>query len=107
MSWVAVADSKIVGVVLTHEQWISDLWVVRESRRRGIGQKLLVQAVAEILGRGHRTLRLRVVQSNSQAIKFYQREGWRVAREFPHEQFPVTMLEMVKSVPSSRESICS
>ena len=39
MSWVAIADRKIVGVVLTHEQWISDLWVVRESRGRGIGQK--------------------------------------------------------------------
>jgi ribosomal protein S18 acetylase RimI-like enzyme len=99
LSWVAVVDTKIVGMVLTHEQWISDLWVLRERRGCGIGQRLLAQGEAEIVGRGHRTLRLRVLQSNTKAIKFYHRQGWQVAREFPHEKFPVTMLEMVKSVP--------
>ena len=99
LSWVAVLDTKIVGMVLTHEQWISDLWVLRENRGRGVGQRLLAQGEAEITRRGHRVLRLRVVQSNSRAIRFYHREGWRVAREFPHEKLPVMMLEMVKSVP--------
>jgi ribosomal protein S18 acetylase RimI-like enzyme len=99
LSWVAVVDTKIVGMVLTHEQWISDLWVLRESRGCGVGQRLLAQGEAEIVSRGHRTLRLRVLQSNTKAIKFYHRQSWHVAREFPHEKFPVTMLEMVKSVP--------
>src|SRR5260370_40077295 len=84
LSWVAVVDTKIVGMVLTHEQWISDLWVLRESRRYGIGQRLLAQGEAEIVGRGHRTLRLRVLKSNTRAIKFYPRQRWQVAREFPH-----------------------
>jgi len=98
LSWVAIVDAKIVGMVLTHEEWISDLWVVRQHRGRGVGHRLLAQGEAEIVRRGHRTLRLRVLQSNTAAINFYNRQGRRVAREFPHEKFPVTVLEMVKSV---------
>jgi ribosomal protein S18 acetylase RimI-like enzyme len=98
LSWVAVVDAKIVGMVLTHEEWISDLWVVRQHRGCGVGHRLLAQGEAEIVSRGRKTLRLRVLQSNTAAINFYNLQGWRVAREFPHEEFPVTVLEMVKSV---------
>jgi ribosomal protein S18 acetylase RimI-like enzyme len=98
LCWVAVVDTRIAGMVLTQEEWVSDLWVLRESRGSGIGRQLLAHGEAEIMVRGHRTLRLRVLQLNARAIRFYQREGWQIAREFPHEQLPVTMLEMVKSV---------
>jgi ribosomal protein S18 acetylase RimI-like enzyme len=99
LGWVAVVDTQIVGMVLTQEEWISDLWVVRQYRGCGIGHRLLAQGEAEIIGRGFRELRLRVLRANAAAIDFYDREGWRAAREFPHEKFPVTVLEMVKSVP--------
>jgi ribosomal protein S18 acetylase RimI-like enzyme len=98
LCWVAVADDKILGMVMTHEEWISDLWVLREGRGCGVGPRLLTQGEAEIADRDQRTFRLRVLQSNKNAIKFYHRQGWRIAREFPHEKFPVTVLEMVKSV---------
>src|SRR6266566_5712138 len=98
LSWIAVLDTKIIGMVLTGGEWLSDLWVLRESRGCGVGQRLLAQGEAEIVARGHRTLRLRVVQSNAAAIKFYHRHGWRIAREFPQEKIPVIMLEMFKSV---------
>src|SRR6266478_2666621 len=68
-SWVAVVDTKIVGMVLTHQEWISDLWVLRESRRCGVGQRLLAHAEAEILGRGRRTFRLRVLKSRMREYK--------------------------------------
>ncbi|MGO4884705.1 MAG: GNAT family N-acetyltransferase [Bryobacteraceae bacterium] len=97
LAWVAVSGAKIVGVVLTHGEWISDLWVLREYRDKGIGRQLLLQAEAEMAGRGHLMFRLRVVKSNAQAVSFYKRIGWRVEREFPHEKLPIDMLEMVKS----------
>lgn len=97
-SWIAVRDAKIVGVVRTSGEWMDDLWVLHESRRQGIGQRLLAQAEAEIIARGYNTLRLRVVQSNQVAIEFYGRHGWGIARSFPHERFPITMLEMFKAV---------
>lgn len=105
LSWVAVVDTRIVGMVLTHEEWISDLWVLRACRGCGVGQRLLAQGEAEIVSRGHRVLRLRVLQSNAAAVAFYHRQGWRIAREFPHENFPVTMLEMTKSDLRSEKAL--
>jgi ribosomal protein S18 acetylase RimI-like enzyme len=97
LSWIAIVDEKIVGVALTSEEWLDDLWVLRETRRCGVGQRLLAQAEAEIRARGHEILRLRVVLSNAAAIGFYRHHGWQIARTFPHEKFPITMLEMFKS----------
>lgn len=97
-SWVAVQEAKIIGVVLTSGEWLDDLWVLRDARGCGVGQRLLAQGEAEIAARGHETLRLRVVQSNAAAIEFYRRHGWRIARAFPHERFPITMLEMFKPI---------
>jgi ribosomal protein S18 acetylase RimI-like enzyme len=95
-SWVTVRDAKIIGVVRTSGEWMDDLWVLRESRGYRVGQRLLAQGEAEIVARGYETLHLRVVQSNATAIEFYRHHGWRIARAFPHERFPITMLEMFK-----------
>jgi ribosomal protein S18 acetylase RimI-like enzyme len=95
-AWLAVSGEEIVGVTMTRDEWVSDLWVRRESRRTGIGGKLLTHAESEVRSRGHNTLRLRVVKSNTRAVEFYQRHGWRVQREFPHEKFGHTMFEMTK-----------
>jgi len=97
--WVAVWDAKIIGVIRTSEEWLDDLWVLPESRGYGVGQRLLAQGEAEIIARGYRTLHLRVVQSNAAAIEFYRRHGWQIARAFPHERFPIAMLEMFKPIP--------
>lgn len=96
-AWLAVSEEEIVGVTMTQDEWISDLWVRRESRRTGIGGELLAHAEGEIRGRGHHTFRLRVVKWNARAVKFYQSHGWRVQREFSHEKFGHAMFEMSKS----------
>jgi ribosomal protein S18 acetylase RimI-like enzyme len=101
LAWIAIQDTKIIGVVRTDGEWLDDLWVLRESRGCGVG---LAQAEAEIVARGHRTLRLRVVQSNTAAIRFYHQHGWRITREFPHENFPIMMSEMIKSVRQDETS---
>jgi len=103
-SWVAVQDAKIIGVVRTSGEWLDDLWVLRENRGYGAGERLLVQGEAEIIARGHETLHLRVVQSNAAGIEFYRRHGWRITRGFPHERFPITMLEMCKPIRQKKEN---
>ncbi|MGA9719584.1 MAG: GNAT family N-acetyltransferase [Acidobacteriaceae bacterium] len=96
-AWLAVSGEEILGVTMTSAESISDLWVRRGSRKLGIGGKLLAHAEHEIRDRGHDTLRLRVVQSNTRAVEFYRSHGWGVYREFPHEKFGHTMFEMIKS----------
>jgi ribosomal protein S18 acetylase RimI-like enzyme len=98
LAWVAVSDEKIVGVIITNREWVDDLWVFREQRRRGVARRLLAQGEAEIAARGHQTGRLRVVRSNAVAVKFYLSQGWQIAREFAHEKYHHAMLEMTKSV---------
>jgi len=83
-------------MVLTHEEWISDLWVLAEHRSRGVGRQLLLHGEAEIAARGYQRYWLRIVKSNVRARSFYNRLGWRFEREFPHETLPVRMLEMSK-----------
>lgn len=96
-AWVAVADAKILGVTITNQEWVSDLWVLREHRRLGIGSRLLAKSESEIAGRGHQTCRLRVVKSNTVAVQFYLSKGWRIAHEFAHDKYHHPMLEMAKS----------
>jgi ribosomal protein S18 acetylase RimI-like enzyme len=96
-SWVAISGDEIVGVAMTQNEWVSDLWVRSESRRSRIGAKLLGYAEREICSRGHDTFRLRVVKSNTRAVRFYQSHGWNIQREFPHEKFGHAMFEMNKS----------
>ena len=98
-AWVAIAGEEIVGVASTQGEWIDDLWIRRNRRRLGIGSRLLAHAELEIRGRGHETIRLRVVESNTRAVHFYKSRGWRVCREFPHEKFGHPMFEMHKSEP--------
>ena len=99
LAWVAVSEGKIVGVIVTNQEWVSDLWVCRQHRRQGIGSRLLAQGEFEIAARGHQTCRLRVVRSNTTAVQFYLRHGWQIAREFAHEKYHHAMLEMAKSFP--------
>jgi ribosomal protein S18 acetylase RimI-like enzyme len=99
LAWVAVSDAKIVGVIMTKQEWVDDLWVLREQRRQAVGSRLLAHGEAEIASRGYRTCRLRVVRSNAVAVQFYLSQGWQIAREFAHEKYHHSMLEMAKSLP--------
>jgi ribosomal protein S18 acetylase RimI-like enzyme len=104
LAWVAVSDVKILGVTITSHEWVSDLWVLREHRRQGIGSRLLAKGESEILGRGHNACRLRVVKSNTMAVQFYLSQGWQIAREFAHEKYHHAMLEMAKSALTASSS---
>jgi ribosomal protein S18 acetylase RimI-like enzyme len=99
LAWVALSDEKIVGVIITNQEWVSDLWVLREHRGQGVGSRLLSQGEAEIAARGCQCARLRVVRSNAVAVQFYLSQGWRIAREFAHEKYHHAMLEMARSLP--------
>jgi ribosomal protein S18 acetylase RimI-like enzyme len=116
LAWVAISDAKvestmkivgaagivhaakIVGVTMTRDDFVTDLWVLSEYRRQGIGQKLMAQAGFEIASRGYSKLRLRVVKSNTVAVNFYFGQGWQIAREFAHEKFGHAIYELSKSI---------
>ena len=96
-AWLAVSAQEVVGVTMTREEWVSDLWMRKDARRMGIGTRLLAEAEREIRSRGHETFRLNVVQTNLRAVHFYESQGWQVHREFLHQKFGHAMFEMTKS----------
>jgi ribosomal protein S18 acetylase RimI-like enzyme len=98
LAWVAASDAKILGVLLTSQDYVDDLWVLRESRRQAVGKKLLARGESEISGRRYHACRLRVVKSNAVAVQFYLRQGWRIARVFPHEKYHHAIRELAKSI---------
>lgn len=104
LAWVAVCRETIAGVTLTQDDWIDDLWVHRRYRGAGVGQLLLSRAELEIAERGFLTAKLRLVSSNRNAIRFYERSGWSVQRLFPHERFPLEMAEMRKTLGARSNS---
>lgn len=97
-SWVAEAGGEVVGVLLTGNAWLDDLWIARTHRRRGIGTRLLEIAEGEIAGRGYTCARLRVVAANLSAQQFYAKHGWREDRRYSHEAHGFSMVEMIKAL---------
>lgn len=67
---MAVGGTEIVGVLLTGQEWLEDLWIARRYRRQGIGARLLQIAEDEIARRGHARARLRAVTENLPARQF-------------------------------------
>jgi ribosomal protein S18 acetylase RimI-like enzyme len=94
--WIAVGRAEPVGVLLTTDECIDDLWIASAQRGHGLGAQLLSLGETEIAGRSYEVARLRVLKANVRAISFYFDHGWKIEREFQHEHLPVTMLQMEK-----------
>lgn len=98
---VAAAEGRIVGVMVADDDWIEDLWVAADWRRRGVGSRLLSAGEHEIAARGCTPARLRVIAENHGARCFYARHGWSEAETYPHEKWGFEMVDMIKRVTSA------
>jgi GNAT superfamily N-acetyltransferase len=95
---VAEVAGRIVGVVVSDDDWVEDLWVAREYRNRGIGAMLLGAAERQIANRDYTEAQLRVVAENLDARRFYAAHGWAETVSYPHERWGFAMVEMVKAL---------
>lgn len=82
---VAEVDGRIVGVVQTHGAKLSDLWVERSERSKGIGATLLRAGENRIRAHGHRFTHLYTAIFNARGRVFYERNGWTLT-SFTHHR---------------------
>jgi ribosomal protein S18 acetylase RimI-like enzyme len=62
--------------MLALEAELEDVFVVREARRRGVGQQLVAFAIARATAKGCRSLGLSTNERNTAAVSLYQRCGF-------------------------------
>lgn len=71
--WVAESESQIVGFIAFAGEWVNHLYITPAAQRHGLGWRLL--AIAK---RQSPTLQLWVFTENEPAVRFYQRDGFRI-----------------------------
>jgi ribosomal protein S18 acetylase RimI-like enzyme len=76
---VLVAEEKgIIGFIAVWcrpHPYIDNFHVKPSKRSKGVGSRLMASAARHIIRQGHQTAYLWVVESNTQAIQFYERLG--------------------------------
>lgn len=95
---IACIDDRIVGVGLTRDDVLSDLWVHPSAQGLGAGTRLLAELEQEIFARGFAVARLRCLEPNTRARNFYASRGWAEVRVYPHETIPLNTVDMEKAV---------
>lgn len=86
---VATVDQRVVGVVVTADDEIEQLYVAPTYRGTGIAASLLRHGESVIADR-HGRAYLAVVDGNARARQFYERNGWHDAGPFDYHAWTST-----------------
>ncbi|WP_461211437.1 GNAT family N-acetyltransferase [Desulfocurvus sp. DL9XJH121] len=79
----AVAGGRAAGVALVRDgMHLSLVWVDSSFRTQGVGSRLLDAVEDWTRSRGGTGMTLNVYRDNAAAVRFYERRGWAVAREY-------------------------
>lgn len=80
MSFVAIADSKVVGAILAGHDgrrgYIHHLAVHPSCRRHGLGRKLVDRAISVLRSAGIQKAHIFIFNSNADGIAFWESVGW-------------------------------
>jgi ribosomal-protein-alanine N-acetyltransferase len=84
---VAEMRGRVVGYVMASsrngEGEILSISVMPEFRRKGIGRRLMERAIEYLRGKGVDRIGLEVREGNEEAIKFYEKLGFKRAYKIP------------------------
>lgn len=98
--WVAEARGTLIGFCAFKDGWVEHLYILPGYVGKTVGGALLEKAKE---GQAH--LQLWVFQQNHQAIRFYERNGFRLVEETDgssnEERLPDALYEWRKCAPAS------
>lgn len=81
---VAEDDGTICGFISLYlpDNFIHCLFIAPESKRRGLGQKLLLEAKQRL----ELPMKLKCVSKNTQTLEFYKKAGWQQVNEVQEDE---------------------
>jgi ribosomal protein S18 acetylase RimI-like enzyme len=95
---VAEAGEAVVGVCVLRNDLVDLLWVGRDHRGRGIGGALMNEAEARIRAAGHAGARVECFSRNTNAVAFYEAQGYRTIRSFHDPEAGTEKIELQKTL---------
>ena len=105
-AWVALRDGAIVGTVSAVPRhgglYVRSMAVTPAARGRGVGELLLGEVERFAREHGFARLMLSTTPFLADAIRLYQRWGFRPSADGPDALFGTPLLSMAKTIPSSR-----
>ena len=90
---VALLGSRLVGYCDLRANCVDQLWVDPAFRRRGVGTRLLDDALCILRRRGFFGAQIGCEDFNEEALRFLERRGWHRLGSEPHGLAPGRMIE--------------
>ena len=90
-TWVYESDHKVVGFISMIDDEIGGLFVLPQNHNIGIGTKLV-----DYISRLHEKLEVEVFEKNEIGRAFYAKYGFKVIKEFAHEESGERVLRLKK-----------
>jgi len=105
--WIAVSNSAVIGtvaaVVKQDSLYVRSMALLPAARGREIGRVLLRQVEAYAFEHSCKRMFLSTTPFLTQAIKLYERHGFRRSRKGPHDLFGTSLFTMEKAVEVQAE----
>lgn len=87
-AWLAWLGPRLVGYMKLTANCIDELWVAPGHQRRGVGSRLLQQALTDFRAAGYQGVQAGCEDFNRAACGFFERQGWRVIGSEPQRLAP-------------------
>ena len=91
-------ESQVVGFSIYFDDLIHLMMVDVARHRGGLGAHLLHHCEGQLLSRGNTTIRLETFEGNVQAIRFYEKNGWKEVRRAKDEEHDFVRVFFEKDV---------
>jgi len=104
LSVVALKGEEITGYIIAslknNGPYIHKFFIRKEYRNKSIGEKMLLFFENRIREKGYRTISLAVREDNGRAIRFYERNEFKIAGKRADSTDNSMLLIMTREVPS-------
>ena len=87
-AWLAWLGPGLVGYMKLTANCVDELWVAPRYQRRGVGSRLLEQALADFRAAGYHGVQAGCEGFNGAARGFFERQGWRIIGSEPQRLAP-------------------